>query len=180
MKEKIGIIFIVISGLMTILGLFSKRGNYIGLNKVIGEHLKLFRNSKKQYVVFYILPLIMSIGITCLYSASKDMYENLMVVVSIFISMLLAIMGIITAKDYSKYEGKQLKRIKEVLNETNNAIVFCVFICILILVVSLIMVIIETLCTEIINGIISAVLFYLVQVLLLNILLVVKRMSKLV
>lgn len=69
--------------------------------------MALFKNARYQYLVFYIYPLIMSIGISILYVAEKEMYKDITVVVSIFISMLLAILSIITTKDSLKYESNQ-------------------------------------------------------------------------
>lgn len=181
MKEVyIGVVLVICAGVLMILGLLNKHNSFVDLNSVISNHLKLFKDSKKQYLIFYLYPLIMSIGVAFLYCADDVMYQNIIVVVSIFVSMLLAILSILTAKDYSKYEGERLTRIMIVLKETNNAIVFCVFISILIIIISMIMLALSSVENAIINKMVSAVVFYLMQVLLLNILLIVKRMSKLV
>lgn len=176
----IGVVLVVCAGLFMILGLLNKNNSFVDLNSVISSHFKLFKDSKKQYLVFYFWPLIMSIGVAFLYCADDIMYQNIIVVVSIFVSMLLAILSILTAKDYSKYDGERQERIKIVLKETNNAIVFCVFISILIIIISMIMLALASVENDVINKIVSAVVFYLMQVLMLNILLVVKRMSKLI
>lgn len=176
----IGIVLIICSGLLMLIGLFQSKNNFIDLRNVFVEHLKIFRNAKRQYLIFYFFPLIMAIGISCIYIADVTMYQNIIVAVSIFVSMLLAMLSILTSKDYSKYNLEQQTKIKMVLKETNNAIVFCTFISILIIMTSLIMIALSTLESQILLRTMAMLVYYLLQVLLMNILLIVKRMSKLI
>ena len=113
------------------------------------------------------------------YVAEKEMYKDITVVLSIFISMLLAILSIITTKDLSKYEPNQQQRIKAVIKETSNAIVFCTAISIFIICVFLIMTAIDFDKYQYLAKGVAVVIYYLLLVLLLNILLIVKRMGKL-
>ena len=116
MKEStLGLVLMTISFFLISLGLFRRNSSFVELRKVFLEHMALFKNARYQYLVFYIYPLIMSIGISILYVAEKEMYKDITVVVSIFISMLLAILSIITTKDLSKYESNQQQRIKAVI-----------------------------------------------------------------
>lgn len=179
-EEYVGILLIVCAALFMIMGMMNKNNSFIDLNNIISNHLKLFEKSKKQYLNFYLYPLIMSIGVAFLYSADAMMYQNIIVVISIFISMLFAILSILITKDYSKYEGDKQERIKRVLKETNNAIVFCVFICIIIMIISMIMLALESMKCDLANKVISTIVFYLIQVLMLNMLLIIKRMGKLI
>lgn len=181
MQESIlGLVMITISFILISMGLFRKNSNFVDLRKVFREHMALFKNTRYQYFVFYIYPMIMSIGISILYVAGKDLYRDIIVAVSIFVSMLLAILSIITTKDLSKYETNQKKRIKTVIKETSNAIVFCTAISILIICVSLIMTVVgeSCKCQYVARGV-AVIIYYLLLVLLLNILLIVKRMGKL-
>ncbi len=113
------------------------------------------------------------------YVAEKEMYKDITVVLSIFISMLLAILSIITTKDLSKYEPNQQQRIKAVIKETSNAIVFCTAISIFIICVFLIMTAIDFDKYQYLAKGVAVVIYYLLLVILLNILLIVKRMGKL-
>lgn len=176
----IGIILILCSGVILILGLINKKNNFVGLWTVLKKHLKLFQNARFQYLLFYIVPLFMAIGISCIYIADCLMYQNIIVAVSIFVSMLLSMLSILTTKDYTKYTPEQQKKIKNVLDETNNAIVFCTFVSILIIIISLVMVAVSSSEEQILNRVVAAGIYYLIQVLLLNILLIVKRVGKLV
>ncbi len=180
MKEStLGLVLMTISFFLISLGLFRRNSSFVELRKVFLEHMVLFKNARYQYLVFYVYPLIMSIGISILYVAEKEMYKDITVVVSIFISMLLAILSIITTKDLSKYEPNQQQRIKAVIKETSNAIVFCTAISIFIICVSLIMTAIDFDKYQYLAKGVAVVIYYLLLVLLLNILLIVKRMGKL-
>lgn len=175
MKEStLGLVLMTISFFLISLGLFRRNSSFVELRKVFLEHMVLFKNARYQYLVFYVYPLIMSIGISILYVAEKERYK-----VSIFISMLLAILSIITTKDLSKYEPNQQQRIKAVIKETSNAIVFCTAISIFIICVSLIMTAIDFDKYQYLAKGVAVVIYYLLLVLLLNILLIVKRMGKL-
>ncbi len=180
MKEStIGLVLIVVSLFLISLGLFRKNSNFVDLRKVFKEHIGLFKNARYQYLIFYVYPLIMSIGISILYVAEKEFYKDITVAVSIFSSMLLAILSIITTKDLTKFEPNQQQRIKKVIKETNNAIVFCTAISIFIICVSLIMTAIDFCQYQYLARGVAIVIYYLLLVLLLNILLIVKRMGKL-
>lgn len=180
MKESaFGLGLIVISFILISVGLFKRNSNFVDLRNVFKEHMAIFKNARCQYFVFYLYPLFMSIGISILYVAENDMYKDIMVVVSIIISMLLAILSIITTKDLSKYSSNQAKRIKEVVKETSNAIVFCTTISIFIICIALIMTAIDSSKYQYLARGVAIVIYYLLLVLLLNILLIVKRMGKL-
>lgn len=99
----IGKVLIVCSGLLMLIGLFQSKNNFIDLRNVFVEHLKIFRNAKRQYLIFYFFPLIMAIGISCIYIADVTMYQNIIVAVSIFVSMLLAMLRILTSGIINEY-----------------------------------------------------------------------------
>ena len=86
MKEStLGLVLMTISFFLISLGLFGSNSSFVELRKVFLEHMALFKNARYQYLVFYVYPLIMSIGISILYVAEKEMYKDITVVVSIFI-----------------------------------------------------------------------------------------------
>ena len=95
--------------------------------------MKLFRGNISQYMTFYLYPFFLALGISIIYTAEITMYQNVIVVVSIFVSMLFAMLSMLISKNYQGYSQEQKERIKAVLKETNNAILFCVFICIMII-----------------------------------------------
>lgn len=177
--QYIGIFLITVSMLLIITTLFSKKDTFFDLRNIFTKHLALFKDSKRQYLTFYIYPLLLAVGISIFYVADTDFYEGINVILSIFVSMLLAIFSILVSKDYSDLEETKKSKIKKVLEETNNAIIFTICLCIFLMIVGLIMIAIKSLCA-IVSMTIATVTYYLFLIILLNILLIIKRLGKLV
>ena len=175
--------FLLIGGL-----LLRKNEPYFNLRSVIQKHLGLFRNCRFQYIVFYVFPLLFAVGLAMLCGANRSFFSELSVILSILISVLFAILSILCGHDYSAVSDEfQKKRAKGVLQDTMNAIVFTVFLCIFLLLYGLVFSIIGGLSfewlpfdMEIIKRIVSGLAYYLIVVILLNVFLIFKHMSKLV
>lgn len=118
-----------------------------------------------------------------IYEAGETFYTNLSVIVSVLLSMLLAILSILTGKDYSSIEdNNQRKNIKRVTQETITAIVFDSMLCIFLLLYGLVMIVIDrvTFDAEVVKRIFAGIAYYSFAVMLLNLLLIVKRMSRII
>ena len=179
----IGLALVLLFVLINTLFLFRKNESFFNLRDVIKDHLGLFRNSKSQYVIFYISPLFFAVGLTMIYEAGETFYTNLSVIVSVLLSMLLAILSILTGKDYSSIEDdNQRKNIKRVTQETITAIVFDSMLCIFLLLYGLVMIVIDgvTFDAEVVKRIFAGIAYYNFAVMLLNLLLIVKRMSRII
>lgn len=143
----------------------------------------MFHDCKSQYVVFYFSPLLFASGLALIYEAGETFYTNLSVIVSILLSMLLAILSILTGKDYSSIaDSYQRDNIQDVTQETITAIVFDTLLCIFLLLYGLVMIIIDGVSfnTGIIKRVFAGIAYYSFSVTLLNLLLIVKRMSRII
>jgi hypothetical protein len=178
-KTQLGIILIIVSSILLLMGLFRKKNNFIDLRNVFAGHFKMFKNSRIQFIVFYVCTLGSAIGISLVYVADSTLYENIIVVMSIFVSMLMAMLSLMKSRDYSQLKGKQKENIMEVIKETDNQVVYCTFISIVVIICSLIMIAFSRFDNLIFMTITSAIIYYLIEVVLLNILLVMKRLGKL-
>ena len=178
-KTQMGIILIIISSVFILLGLFRKRNNFIDLNSVFVKHFSMFKTARIQFIVIYICTLILAIGISLVYVADGTLYQNIIVVMSIFASMLMAMLSVIKSKDLSKYNGDEKKRIDGVMKETDAQVMYCTCICMFEIIVSLIMIALSNLDIPTILTIMSVITYYLIEILTLNILIVVKRLGKL-
>lgn len=179
----IGLALVLLFVLINTLFLFRKNESFFNLRDVIKDHLGLFCNSKSQYVIFYISPLFFAVGLSMIYEAGETFYTNLSVIVSVLLSMLLAILSILTGKDYSSIEDdNQRKNIKRVTQETITAIVFDSMLCIFLLLYGLVMIVIDrvTFDAEVVKRIFAGIAYYSFAVMLLNLLLIVKRMSRII
>ena len=95
--------------------------------------------------------------------------------------MLFSVLAIITNYDYSNYKEKVTKtKIQKVVTETINSILFEAFICILLLLYSIVIIVLnDTISINmIVNKILTGIACFLFTVLLMNLLIVIKRLSK--
>ena len=176
-----GLISIALFLLVNVILLFKKHESFFNLRTVISDHLSLFRNCKIQYVIFYVNPAFFAIGLSLIYEAGEAFYTNLSVIISILVSMLFAILSILTGKDYSSVpDNNQRNNIQDVTQETITAIVFETLLCIFLLLYGLTMIVIHgsPFNVDIANRVFSGIAYYTFAVILLNLLLIVKRISR--
>lgn len=183
MKDVVSICLIVIPSIMLILCLIKKYDNFLDLRSVIKNYFSLFNKAKLQIWTFYILPIFISIGISMKFVPYKSYYGQQNVIISIFISLLITILSIIVSKDYylvnKNYSDTMKKKIKRVIEETCNAIIFNVCLCVLLMMQGLVIVSIKEQCKTIMT-ILGSVSYYFMIVILLNMLLIIKRLDKLI
>ena len=128
-----------------------------------------------------------------LYQADKEFYSNLSVIISILLSMLFAILSILTSRNYdfnckrddgteNAEKKKVVKKMQAVLSETTTAIVFDVILSIFLVLYALVMPMVGEIGIDMlwVNITLSIVSYYLITVILLNLLLIIKRMTKLI
>lgn len=181
--KTLGVILICSSLLIIIVCLLRKKEYYFNLREVIRNHLSLFDDCKCQYVVFYVLPLILAIGLAMIYEAGDDFYTELSVVMGIILSMLFAILSILSGHDYSSVKDElERKKVKEVVEETLYAIVFTSLLCVFLLLYGMIMIVVNDIAIniQIISFILPCMTYYVFAVIVMNLLLIVKHMSRII
>lgn len=176
MRNVLGILMILIPTLLLLCGMMRKNEGFFNLRKVFINHFLLFKRARLQYLNFYVFPLFIAIGIVNFFVPTEDYYSQQNVIISIFISSLLAILSIIDSK---KYEEERIEKIKIVLDETSNAIVFSVCLCVFLMIISLVMSIAQEMCMGVLR-VIGAISIYFMIVILMNMLLIIKRLEELI
>ena len=187
-KVVVGIILVILSLICIFVSLIRKKDTFFNIRKVIKSHLEVFKSCPYQYVNFYVYPLFFAIGLALIYQAGDAFYSELSVVIGILLSILMAILSIISGYDFSNIkDGGQRKRANDVLTETINAIVFNSLLCVFIMLYALSMIIIDgadfswiKIDTIILKSIASGIAYYVFSVILLTFLLIVKHMSNMV
>ncbi len=185
-----GFALVVLSSAIIFFLLLRKNESFFNVRNVVKKHFSLFENCRSQYVVFYIMPLFFSIGLALIYCADITFYSNMSVILGILISMLFAILSILSSVDFSGYNKSQKDKANVVVLETVNAIVFDSILCLALMLYSLVVTVISGIdftafsINETVWGIIkmfvSGVAYYLFTVILLTLMLIVKRMSKII
>ena len=187
-KIVIGLIMLVLFVILMMLNFLKKHETFFNLREIVRHHLSLFDECKYQNVVFYGFPLLFAIGLALIYEADESFYSEISVVIGILLSMLLAILSILTGFDFSTVENKtQKEKVQKVVSETINAIVFDTVLCIFMMVYVLSIIVISGVdCSwipidmTIVKACVSGLAYYVFTVILLTLLLIVKHMSKII
>lgn len=161
------------AGLILFFNCIKKNNNFFDIRNIFVEQFKMFANAKGQVVVFYVVPLILAYAVMKNKNIDKDIVDNIIIVLSIIISMLFAMLSIING--YQKTNPKYVK----VLDETNNSIMFQSVLCVITLVISFAQFFTDNYNSEIITKIVSFILYYLIFVIILNTFIILKRMKSL-
>ena len=95
-------------------------------------------------MIFYVFPLFFATGLALIYQAGDAFYSELSVVIGILLSILMAILSVISGYDFSNIKDDgQKKKANAVLTETINAIVFNSLLCVFMMLYALSMIIID-------------------------------------
>lgn len=182
MIKIIGFALIIIAFLIIIVSICSRRQNFFNIREIIRAHFALFDRCRSQYIVFYVAPLLLSVGLALIYNPTAKFYDSISVIISIILSMLLAVLAIITSFDYSNYTNENTRsNILNVVKETTNAIMFETIICVLLL-YGMVVVVVQDVVTinAIVNRVLTGVTVFLFSLLILDLLIVVKRISRII
>ena len=184
----LGIAFIVISLLLIIFSIFKKENTFFNAMQIVKEHFSLFNKSFRQILIFYIYPLLLAIGVTIVYDATDDLFDNFLSILSIFISMLFSVLAIITNFNYKndnndEDDKKQFdSRIAQVVRESCNSILYSCLLCVFLILYCTVLIVLNdtSFYTGILEKVLNGIAYYFFVVLILNLLLVVKRISKII
>jgi len=183
-KTLVGAIMLLLFAFVITGSFLKKHETFFNIHEVVKQHLSLFRKCKYQYVVFYGYPLLFAIGLALIYEANATFYSEVSVLIGILLSMLLAILSILTGFDFSVVENEfQKAKVKKVVSETINAIVFNAILCIFMMIYGLAIIVlggVDFSWIPIDLTIISGIAYYIFVVILLTLLLIVKHMSKII
>ena len=176
------------STILMAISMLRKNESFFNMREVFCTHFKLFNKCKTQYFVFYFLPLLFSIGLSFLYVAGDSFFSELSIVMSVILSMHMAILSILSSYTFSSIRVKrQREKGNKVIKETINSILFNSTLCLVMLLYNLVMIVIDekTVSWILINkGVLkmvaSGIAYYIFLVILLTLLLIMKQMSKLI
>lgn len=186
--KLIGVIFSFIPALLIVFLLLKKKEPFFNFREIISEHLSVFKECKSQYFVFYVLPLFLSVGLTLLFDVNTNFFTHLGVVLSIILSILMAVLAMLCDFDYSKFKDENQKsKCKISVKQTINAILFCCIIGISLLLLGFVVIAASenninwiTIDMTVCKKVLSVVTYYLLIVVLLNLLLVMKNISNII
>lgn len=187
-KTIVGLSLVVFSSLMIFICMMRKKEDFFNIRKTLCDHLKIFKYCPSKYWIFYGLPLLFSVGLALIYKAGSGFYTELSVILGIILSMLFAILSILTSQDYSTVNDETQKRkAKRVLKTTTNAIVFDSILSLFLMLYGLVIIVLSGIKTieipfntDILKTVASCIAYYVFTIILLNLLFIVKQMSKII
>ena len=158
-----------------------KNNNYINVKNILNKHCDIFRSKstnrllKGQIIVFFGVPMLLSVATVLINPIDDDFLDLILLIVTILISMFFAMLSIIIAiSDNEKTKNKKL------IKQTCDNINFENLVCILLLIICLIYNISPDLDISLIYFVIDIVIYYLLYCLLLNMFVVIKRISSII
>lgn len=168
------LLVLTVLGLLFMLLTFSvKLGNFVDIRNIITKHLSFFKNNKLQFISIYIVPIILSIYIGTIHIINKALLDNLIIILSILISMFFAVLSILCSIDTKNKNDDY----NQLLNETYTSTVFEIIICIFLLLISFAALFMGKGFNELIDTIASDIIYYLTFILILNIFVILKRIE---
>lgn len=165
---------LLISGIGILLfSLLFKYSNFLDIRAIVVQHLNIFKGNLIQLVGIFIAPIFISIGLIQIKCIDKDIIGNLNIILSLLISMFLSFLSILCSFN-RKVENANYKQL---LKETYNTTIFEIILCLLLLFISFIVLFIGDFEETIKLKITSGVIYYLTMIMILNILVVIKRIK---
>lgn len=164
---------LTLSGIILLLNFARKNNNFFDVRKVFVDQLQIFKNAKGQVFVFYGVPVLLALGVANYKLIDKDVVGNIVIVLSIIISMLFAMLSLLAG--FSKDD----KHYKQVLKETFNTVIFESVLCIFALMAAFAVLFVGNIETIWVKYCISFTIYYLIFTILLNIFIVIKRVKSL-
>lgn len=164
---------LTLSGIILLLNFARKNNNFFDVRKVFVDQLQIFKNAKGQVFVFYGVPVLLALGVANYKLIDKDVVGNIVIVLSIIISMLFAMLSVLTCFN------KDDRHYKQVLKETFNTVIFESVLCIFALMAAFAVLFVGDIETIWVKYCISFTIYYLIFTILLNIFIVIKRIKSL-
>lgn len=163
----------VVSGVLILLFLFKKTSNFFDFRDIVTKQMRMFKGSPEQYVLYYGIPVLLAWGTVNKRTIDDVVINNVNIVITILLSVLFATLSTISPLHSSVKGFAPLKE------ETINTILFEALLCVFTLVLSFIVIFSSGYGRTVFSVVVSSLIYYCVYVIILQLLVVFKRTSKL-
>lgn len=153
--------------------LMLKNSNFLDIHQIFIQHFQVFKGNPLQFFSIFLVPIFLAVGIVEVKCVDKDILSNLNIILSILIAMFFSILSILCSIDKENKNDKY----RQLLKETFNTTVFEIIICLVLLFVSFTVLFVGSFDKSMTLEIVSGAIYYLAIVLILNILIVIKRIK---
>lgn len=178
LKACVSPVALFILALMILIVYIFKAGtNYLNIKKIFKDYVSIFSNARKHLWLFWGVPVLLSAALVQVTALTSELAEHLSVFLSILISAFFAMLSILVSKDTSKQTGKLYE---QVLKETASTVLLEIVLCMMALIISLAIIFLPDSIKYGVQIIISVFEYYLVFVMVLNMLILIKRFKALI
>lgn len=178
LKACVSPVALFILALMILIVYIFKAGtNYLNIKKIFKDYISIFSNARKHLWLFWGVPVLLSAALVQVTALTSELAEHLSVFLSILISAFFAMLSILVSKDTAKQTGKLYE---QVLKETASTVLLEIVLCMMALIISLAIIFLSDSIKYGVQIIISIFEYYLVFVMVLNMLIHIKRFKALI
>lgn len=170
------ILLSIFSIAILIIYMLRSNSNFLNIRKVFKDYLSIFKDAKKHLFVFWGVPILLAIAVVQVTDVTGKSAESVIVFLSILISAFFATLSILI----SKQTDQSSELYKQVLKETASLVLLEIILCIVALVISIMLAIIDVVIPMIFLIILNFFDYYLIFVMLINLLILIKRMKALI
>lgn len=176
------ILIISICMIVILVALLQKNGNFLDIREVFRNHHAILLKNPLQFTAIMVCPAIIATNVAINQPLTENIVNNLNVVLSILISMFFAVLSILVSFNYKKADSDQpltpqQKNYNYLLKQTYNTVIYESTLCVILMVISFITLFIDDFSSSAPLTIASIIVYYLSLIIVLNILMVIKRIK---
>ena len=168
----ISVILFIISFVILCSCLCVKNSNFLDIRQIFIQHLSMFKGNPLQLIGVFLATLLLAIGLSEFKCIDVDILINLDMMLSVLATILLLSLGVLCSVGKVKNENH-----KQLLKETVNTTIFELILFLLLFFGSFIALIICDFKESIALKIVSCIIYYLTMLIILNVLVVIKRIK---
>lgn len=158
---------------LTVIAFNKKISNFIDVRDIFVQYFKIFNGNLFQIIIIYIFPMFFSIWIVQKQLLTKEIIDDINLMVTVFTSMFFAIISILCSINLNSSNNNYKQSIKETFNSLLFEIVCC-----LVMLLVLFSAIAINVGSDIVKYIGSGIVYYLFIIIIFNILIIIKRFKK--
>ena len=162
-----------------IIGLYviCARTNFLSISRVFSDYRQVFRDAPKHIWIFWGVPVILALSLIQVALITDKVAESLLVFLSILIAAFFSILAILVGQQGCTGATVQYKK---VLNESTTIVLVEIVLCVFALIITLSAAILGTQIPVWLQYTMSGIDYYLIFVMILNMLSAIKRLKALI
>lgn len=151
--------------------------NFLNIKRVFSDYYKVFAGAKSHLLIFWGVPVLLAFASTQVALVSDSISENILVFLSILIAAFFSMLSILVSQQGNSNSSTQFKI---VLKESATIVLLEIILCIFALIITLAALIIGSDIKDRLKIAISFADYYVIFVMLLNTLILIKRIKALI